>query len=182
MSCAACAARVEKAVKKVEGVSSCAVNLLTNSMGVEGTADSQKVVEAVVAAGYGAQLKLSGGTASAPSGMLAGPKSAARESDELSDTQSPALLRRLCFSLAFLLPLMYLSMGRAMLGFPLPKFLEQNPLAVGLAQLLLSAAVLVINQKFLTGGIGSLFRPTWTALSRSEAEPALFTAPRFCSR
>ncbi|MBQ7618905.1 MAG: cation-translocating P-type ATPase, partial [Treponema sp.] len=151
MSCAACAARVEKAVKKVEGVSSCAVNLLTNSMGVEGTADSQKVVEAVVAAGYGAELKRSGGT-------LAGPKNAARESDELSDTQSPALLKRLCFSLAFLLPLMYLSMGRAMLGFPLPKFLEQNPLAIGLAQLLLSAAVLVINQKFFTGGIGSLFR------------------------
>ena len=151
MSCAACAARVEKAVKKVEGVSSCAVNLLTNSMGVEGTADSQKVVEAVVAAGYGAELKRSGGT-------LAGPKNAARESDELSDTQSPALIKRLCFSLAFLLPLMYLSMGRAMLGFPLPKFLEQNPLAIGLAQMLLSAAVLVINQKFFTGGIGSLFR------------------------
>ena len=151
MSCAACAARVEKAVKKVEGVSSCAVNLLTNSMGVEGTADSQKVVEAVVAAGYGAELKRSGG-------MAASPKNAARESDELSDTQSPALLKRLCFSLAFLLPLMYLSMGRAMLGFPLPKFLEQNPLAIGLAQMLLSAAVLVINQKFFTGGIGSLFR------------------------
>ncbi len=158
MSCAACAARVEKAVKKVEGVSSCAVNLLTNSMGVEGTADSQKVVEAVVAAGYGAELKRSGGTASASGGMLAGPKSAAQESDELSDAQSPALLKRLCFSLAFLLPLMYLSMGRAMLGFPLPKFLEQNPLAIGLAQLLLSAAVLVINQKFFIGGIGSLFR------------------------
>lgn len=158
MSCAACAARVEKAVKKVEGVSSCAVNLLTNSMGVEGTADSQKVVEAVVAAGYGAELKRSGGTASAPGGMLAGPKNAARESDELSDAQSPALLKRLCFSLAFLLPLMYLSMGRAMVGFPLPKFLEQNPLAIGLAQMLLSAAVLVINQKFFTGGIGSLFR------------------------
>ncbi len=151
MSCAACAARVEKAVKKVEGVSSCAVNLLTNSMGVEGTADSQKVVEAVVAAGYGAELKRSGG-------MLEGPKSASRESDELSDSQSPALIKRLCFSLAFLLPLMYLSMGRAMLGFPLPKFLEQNPLAIGLAQMLLSAAVLVINQKFFTGGIGSLFR------------------------
>ena len=158
MSCAACAARVEKAVKKVEGVSSCAVNLLTNSMGVEGTADSQKIIQAVVAAGYGAELKRSGGIASAPSGMLAGPKNAARESDELSDAQSPALLKRLCFSLAFLLPLMYLSMGRAMLGFPLPKFLEQNPLAIGLAQMLLSAAVLVINQKFFTGGIGSLFR------------------------
>lgn len=158
MSCAACAARVEKAVKKVEGVSSCAVNLLTNSMGVEGTADSQKVVEAVVAAGYGAELKRSGGTASASGGMLEGPKSAAQESDGLSDTQSPALLKRLCFSLIFLFPLMYLSMGRAMLGFPLPKFLEENALAIGLAQLLLSAAVLVINQKFFTGGIGALLR------------------------
>ena len=161
MSCAACAARVEKAVKKVEGVSSCAVNLLTNSMGVEGTADSQKVVEAVVAAGYGAELK--GGTLADPKSAaenksFPSPKSATLESDELSDAQSPTLLKRLCFSLAFLLPLMYLSMGRAMLGFPLPKFLEQNPLAVGLAQLLLSAAVLVINQKFFTGGIGSLFR------------------------
>ncbi len=163
MSCAACAARVEKAVKKVEGVSSCAVNLLTNSMGVEGTADSQKVVEAVVAAGYGAELKRSGGMLAGPKSAaenksFSSPKSAAQESDELSDAQSPALLKRLCFSLAFLLPLMYLSMGRAMLGFPFPKFLEQNPLAVGLSQLLLSAAVLVINQKFFTGGIGSLFR------------------------
>ena len=161
MSCAACAARVEKAVKKVEGVSSCAVNLLTNSMGVEGTADSQKVVEAVVAAGYGAELK--GGTTSSTGGAdkqksFASQRSGASDADDLADTQSPALLRRLCFSLAFLLPLMYLSMGRAMLGFPLPKFLEQNPLSVGLAQLLLSAAVLVINQKFFTGGIGSLLR------------------------
>ena len=120
MSCAACAARVEKAVKKVEGVSSCAVNLLTNSMGVEGTADSQKVVEAVVAAGYGAELKRSGGTASSTGGAdkqksFASQRSGASDADDLADTQSPALLRRLCFSLAFLLPLMYLSMGRAML-------------------------------------------------------------------
>ena len=163
MSCAACAARVEKAVKKVEGVSSCAVNLLTNSMGVEGTADSQKVVEAVVAAGYGAELKRSGGTTSSTGGAdkqksFASQRSGASDADDLADTQSPTLIRRLCFSLAFLLPLMYLSMGRAMLGFPLPKFLEQNPLAVGLAQAFLSAAVLVINQKFFTGGIGSLFR------------------------
>ena len=163
MSCAACAARVEKAVKKVEGVSSCAVNLLTNSMGVEGTADSQKIIQAVVAAGYGAELKRSSGMLAGPKSAaenksFPSPKSAAQESDEFSDAQSPTLLKRLCFSLAFLLPLMYLSMGRAMLGFPLPKFLEQNPLAIGLAQMLLSAAVLVINQKFFTGGIGSLFR------------------------
>ena len=161
MSCAACAARVEKAVKKVEGVSSCAVNLLTNSLGVEGSASPQKIIQAVVDAGYGAELK--GGTASSTGGAdkqksFASQRSGASDADDLADTQSPALLRRLCFSLAFLLPLMYLSMGRAMLGFPLPKFLEQNPLAVGLAQLLLSAAVLVINQKFFTGGIGSLLR------------------------
>jgi len=161
MSCAACAARVEKAVGKVDGVSSCSVNLLTNSLGVEGSASPQKIIQAVVDAGYGAELK--GGTASSTGGAdeqksFASQRSGASETDDLVDTQSPALLRRLCFSLAFLLPLMYLSMGRAMLGFPLPKFLEQNPLAVGLAQAFLSAAVLVINQKFFTNGIGSLLR------------------------
>ena len=161
MSCAACAARVEKAVGKVDGVSSCSVSLLTNSLGVEGSASPQKIIQAVVDAGYGAELK--GGTASSTGGAdkqksFASQRSGASDADDLADTQSPALLRRLCFSLAFLLPLMYLSMGRAMLGFPLPKFLEQNPLAVGLAQAFLSAAVLVINQKFFTNGIGSLFR------------------------
>lgn len=161
MSCAACAARVEKAVGKVDGVSSCSVNLLTNSLGVEGSASPQKIIQAVVDAGYGAELK--GGTASSTGGAdkqksFASQRSGASGADDLADTQSPALLRRLCFSLAFLLPLMYLSMGRAMLGFPLPKFLEQNPLAVGLAQAFLSAAVLVINQKFFTNGIGSLLR------------------------
>ena len=154
MSCAACAARVEKAVKKVGGVSSCAVSLLTNSLAVEGGADPQEIIQAVVDAGYGAELK--GGTGEQKS--FASQRSGASDADGLADTQSPALLKRLCFSLAFLLPLMYLSMGRAMLGFPLPKFLEQNPLAIGLAQLLLSAAVLVINQKFFTGGIGALLR------------------------
>ncbi len=161
MSCAACAARVEKAVGKVDGVSSCSVNLLTNSLGVEGSASPQKIIQAVVDAGYGAELK--GGTTSSTGGAdkqksFASQRSGASGADDLADTQSPALLKRLCFSLAFLLPLMYLSMGRAMLGFPLPKFLEQNPLAVGLAQAFLSAAVLVINQKFFTGGIGSLLR------------------------
>ncbi len=161
MSCAACAARVEKAVGKVDGVSSCSVNLLTNSLGVEGSVSPQKIIQAVVDAGYGAELK--GGTTSSTGGAdkqksFASQRSGASDADDLADTQSPALLRRLCFSLAFLLPLMYLSMGRAMLGFPLPKFLEQNPLAVGLAQAFLSAAVLVINQKFFTGGIGSLLR------------------------
>lgn len=164
MSCAACAARVEKAVGKVDGVSSCSVNLLTNSLGVEGSASPQKIIQAVVDAGYGAELK--GGTTSSTGGAdeqksFASQRSgasSATETDDLVDTQSPALLRRLCFSLVFLLPLMYLSMGRAMLGFPLPKFLEQNPLAVGLAQAFLSAAVLVINQKFFTNGIGSLLR------------------------
>lgn len=161
MSCAACAARVEKAVGKVDGVSSCSVSLLTNSLGVEGSASPQKIIQAVVDAGYGTELK--GGTPSSTGGAdkqksFASQRSGASDADDLADTQSPALIRRLCFSLAFLLPLMYLSMGRAMLGFPLPKFLEQNPLAVGLAQAFLSAAVLVINQKFFTGGIGSLLR------------------------
>lgn len=161
MSCAACAARVEKAVGKVDGVSSCSVNLLTNSLGVEGSASPQKIIQAVVDAGYGAELK--GGTAYSMGGAdeqksFASQRSGASDADDLADTQSPALLRRLCFSLAFLLPLMYISMGRAMLGFSLPKFLEENPLAVGLAQAFLSAAVLVINQKFFTNGIGSLLR------------------------
>ena len=170
MSCAACAARVEKAVKKVGGVTSCAVSLLTNSMGVEGSADPQEIIQAVQAAGYGAELKdgernqesdASSKNAARQQKSFASQRSrrAPSANDEpLADTESPALLKRLCLSLVFLLPLMYLSMGRAMLGFPLPKFLEQNPLAIGLAQLLLSAAVLVANQKFFTGGIGSLLR------------------------
>ena len=144
MSCAACSARVEKAVSGVEGVTSCSVSLLTNSMGVEGTASPQAVIAAVEKAGYGASLK----------GAKAA-RAAADAEDELKDTETPGLKRRLLASLGFLLLLMYISMGHTMAGFPLPPFLE-NPVAMGLAQLLLAAVVMVINQKFFISGFRSL--------------------------
>ena len=144
MSCAACSARVEKAVSGVEGVTSCSVSLLTNSMGVEGTASPQAVIAAVEKAGYGASLK----------GAKAA-RAAADAEDELKDTETPGLKRRLLASLGFLLLLMYISMGHTMAGFPLPSFLE-NPVAMGLAQLLLAAVVMVINQKFFISGFRSL--------------------------
>ena len=146
MSCAACSARVEKAVSGVEGVTSCSVSLLTNSMGVEGTASPQAVIAAVEKAGYGASLK----------GAKAA-RAAADAEDELKDTETPGLKRRLLASLGFLLLLMYISMGHTMAGFPLPSFLE-NPVAMGLAQLLLAAVVMVINQKFFISGFRSLLR------------------------
>ncbi len=139
MSCAACSARVEKAVSAVEGVTACSVSLLTNSMGVEGTAKPEAIIAAVEAAGYGAKQK---GTAKKPSDP----------SGELADRESPVLLRRLIISLVFLLPLMYLSMGHAMWGWPLPFWLEHNPVAVGISQLLLSAIIMVVNQKFFISG------------------------------
>ncbi len=144
MSCAACSARVEKAVSGVEGVTSCSVSLLTNSMGVEGTASPQAVIAAVEKAGYGASLK----------GAKAA-RAAADAEEELKDTETPGLKRRLLASLGFLLLLMYISMGHTMAGFPLPSFLE-NPVAMGLAQLLLAAVVMVINQKFFISGFRSL--------------------------
>ena len=146
MSCAACSARVEKAVSGVEGVTSCSVSLLTNSMGVEGTASPQAVIAAVEKAGYGASLK----------GAKAA-RAAADAEEELKDTETPGLKRRLLASLGFLLLLMYISMGHTMAGFPLPSFLE-NPVAMGLAQLLLAAVVMVINQKFFISGFRSLLR------------------------
>ena len=139
MSCAACSARVEKAVSSVEGVSSCSVSLLTNSMGVEGTASDTAIIEAVKNAGYGASLK--------------GAKTAAKTSDdELKDTETPAMKRRLAASLIFLIVLMYISMGHMMFGAPLPAFMEGNHIMMGLAQLLLAAIVMVINQKFFING------------------------------
>ena len=141
MSCAACSARVEKAVSGVEGVTACSVNLLTHSMGVEGTADTAAVVAAVEAAGYGASLK--GEEKSAVAGG----------DDEIRDTETPALKRRLIASRGFLTVLMYVSMGHTMWGWPLPPFFEGNPLATGLLQLLLSAAVIVINQRFFISGL-----------------------------
>ena len=140
MSCAACSARVEKAVSAVEGVTSCSVNLLTGSMGVEGNVSADAVIAAVEAAGYGASEK---GTKSA---------AAPSESDALKDRESPTLLRRLIASLILLIPLMYLSMGHTMWGWPIPDFLGNNPVAIGIVQLLLTAAVMVINQKFFVNG------------------------------
>ena len=144
MSCAACSARVEKAVGKVEGVSQCAVSLLTNSMQVEGSASLEAIIAAVEAAGYGASLH---DKAAAP---------AAREEKSPADAERAALRRRLIASLAFLLPLMYMSMGHMMWGFPLPSFLASDHVAMGLAQLLLTAAVMVINQKFFVSGARGL--------------------------
>lgn len=137
MSCAACSARVEKAVNAVEGVTSCTVSLLTNSMGVEGNASPQAVIAAVSAAGYGATLYGEG---------------TAKADNSAEDKTANTLLRRLVASLCFLLPLMYLSMGHNMLGLSLPAFFEETPLAIGLAQLLLAAVVMVINQRFFING------------------------------
>ena len=145
MSCAACSARVEKAVKGVPGVTSCAVSLLTNSMGVEGTADEKAIVAAVEAAGYGAR----------PKGARKNADSAPAE-DALADRETPVLKKRLFRSLAFLLLLMYLSMGHSMAGFPVPAFLE-NPVSMALTQLLIAVVVMLLNAKFFTSGFKSLF-------------------------
>ncbi len=147
MSCAACSARVEKAVSKVPGVVSCSVSLLTNSMGVEGTAAPGAVISAVQEAGYGASLKgakTQGGAALAE--------------DALQDHETPALKKRLVMSLGFLLVLMYFSMGHMMWGWPLPGWFEGNHVAVGLVQLILSGIIMVINQKFFISGFKSLAR------------------------
>ena len=149
MSCAACSARVEKAVSKVEGVTSCSVSLLTNSMGVEGTAADQAIIQAVEAAGYGASVK---GEATEHSGA----SSMAAEEEMLKDHDTPVLKRRLLASLGFLIVLMYFSMGHMMWGWPLPAFFENNHIAMGLVQLLLTGIVMVINQKFFVSGFTSL--------------------------
>ncbi|MBQ9745471.1 MAG: heavy metal translocating P-type ATPase [Clostridia bacterium] len=144
MSCAACSARVEKAVLGVEGVTSCSVSLLTNSMGVEGTASEKDIIAAVENAGYGASKK----------GSEA--KTANPDEDALADKETPVLVKRLVSSLVFVALLMYVSMGYTMWGFPLPSFFENNPIAVGLTQLLLAAIVMVINQKFFINGFKGL--------------------------
>ncbi len=148
MSCAACSARVEKAVAKVRGVTSVSVSLLTNTMGVEGTASDADIVGAVRDAGYGASPKK-------PSGS-AGRGGAAAE-DALKDLETPRLKKRLFASLGFLVVLMYVAMGHTMWHWPLPPFLEKNPVAVGLTQMLLAAIVMVINQRFFISGCRSLF-------------------------
>lgn len=175
MSCAACSARVEKAVSKVPGVSSCSVSLLTNSMGVEGTASDAEIIRAVVDAGYGAEVKSGtgssgngkkafggvSGTCSGASCSLAGSSAsaaanagvaAAEADDALKDRETPVLRKRLIWSLVFLLPLMYISMGHTMWGWPLPSLMSGKPAMTALAQLILAAIVMVINQKFFISG------------------------------
>ena len=163
MSCAACSARVEKAVSAVPGVTACSVSLLTNSMGVEGTASAQDIIAAVQAAGYGA----------APKGSA--PAAAAAEADPLEDRETPVLKRRLFASLGFLLVLMYLSMGHTMWGWPLPAFFEGNPIAIGLTQLLLSGIVMLINQKFFRSG----FKALWNKAPNMDTLVALGSAASF---
>ncbi len=143
MSCAACQARVEKAVSGLPGVESCAVSLLTNSMGVEGTADEKSVIAAVEAAGYGASVK-------------GAEKNTAADDETLADRETPLLRKRLFASLGFLIILMYMSMGHMMWGWPLPAFMDGNHVAMGLAQLLLTVMIMVINQKFFVSGFRGL--------------------------
>ena len=147
MSCAACSARVEKAVTKVPGVTACSVSLLTNAMGVEGTATDEAIIQAVVEAGYGASVKGSERSAAA---------STAEQEDALADHETPVLKRRLWWSIGFLVVLMYISMGHVMWGWPLPAALADNAMALALIELLLTGAVMIINQKFFVSGFKSL--------------------------
>ena len=158
MSCAACSSRVEKAVSKVEGVENCSVSLLTNSMGVEGTASDEAVIKAVEDAGYGASLKTSH-TASDKSGTSQKSGSQgmyASQDDMLKDRLTPVLKKRLITSVGFLIVLMYISMGHMMWGWPLPSILEGNHVAMGLIQMLLTIIIMVINQKFFISGFKGL--------------------------
>lgn len=167
MSCASCSTRVEKAVGKIDGVTSCSVNLLTNSMGVEGTATDGEIIRAVEDAGYGAMAKHAGPGRSAGQGSCSGSGnsplagsgaqgSAGSDMSGLEDHETPVLKRRFLASLGFLLVLMYFSMGHMMWGWPVPEFFAHNHLAVGLLQLLLTGIVMVINQKFFISGWKSL--------------------------
>ena len=178
MSCAACSARVEKAVSKVEGVTSCSVSLLTNSMGVEGTAGAESIIAAVEKAGYGASRKagksVSGagpinesGYDTAKNGTAIEAYNSGKHNDVgkadhsaeeamLEDRETPVLKKRLIYSIVFLLPLMYMSMGHMMWGWPLPSFLDGNHVAMGLTQMLLTIIIMVINQKFFKSGFISL--------------------------
>ena len=165
MSCAACSARVEKAVSKVAGVNACSVSLLTNSMGVEGTAAAEAVIRAVEEAGYGAAVKGSGAQRSTH----------AAEEALLRDQETPVLKRRLWYSIAFLVLLMYFSMGHMMWNFPVPAILEQNHVAMGLIQLLLTIAVMVMNQKFFISGFKSL----WHRAPNMDTLVALGSAAAF---
>ena len=143
MSCAACSSRVEKAVSKVEGVQSCSVSLLTNSMGVEGSASEESIIAAVEKAGYGASV-------------AGGEKKQSAENEQLKDKDTPVLMHRLIASVGFLVVLMYISMGHMMWGWPLPNFFTDNHIAMGLVQLLLCVIIMVINQKFFINGFKGL--------------------------
>ena len=150
MSCAACSSRVEKAVSGVPGVTACSVSLLTNSMGVEGTASSADIIKAVQDAGYGASVKGAGKEGSVQAQSL-------DAEEALKDHETPVLKRRLWYSVGFLIVLMYFSMGHMMWGWPLPAFFDGNHVAMGLIQLILTAIVMVINQKFFISGFKSLW-------------------------
>lgn len=151
MSCAACSARVEKAVSKVPGVTSCSVSLLTNSMGVEGNATDQEIIKAVVDAGYGASVKDGRSEKNGQS------NSAAASEEALADHETPILKKRLLYSAGFLLVLMYFSMGHMMWNWPLPAFMDGNHVMMGLVQLYLTVIIMIINQKFFINGFKSLF-------------------------
>ena len=161
MSCAACSARVEKAVSKLEGVDACSVSLLTNTMGVEGTVSAEAVIQAVEQAGYGASKKEKGRTAGGSAGdgvRIASTEGGTAAGEEmLKDRETPVLKKRLWASLGFLIVLMYFSMGHMMWNWPIPRVLEGNHVAMGLLQLILSAIIMVINQKFFISGFKSLW-------------------------
>ena len=165
MSCAACSTRVEKAVMAVDGVKTCSVSLLTNSMGVEGTADAAEIIAAVQRAGYDAEVKNKRKAANSQS-----------EEDDLKDMETPVLIRRLAASAGFLAVLMYISMGHMMWGWPLPASLENNQVAMGLLQLLLTGAIMVINQKFFISGFKSL----WNRAPNMDALVAMGASAAFC--
>ena len=163
MSCAACSARVEKAVSKLGGVSSCTVNLLTNSMAVDGSASEQEIIAAVRSAGYDAAVK--------------GKTQTAKKPDDIKDTETPKILRRLIASLVFLLILMYFSMGHMMLGLPVPPFFEGNHLALGMLQMILSA---IVNFSSAASRVCCTSRRIWTPSSPSVRESRFCTARSFC--
>lgn len=170
MSCAACQARVEKAVSKVEGVDSCSVSLLTNTMGVNGSASPEDIIRAVTDAGYGARLKADDAVKSASGSSYAADEAA------LEDRETPVLKKRLIASIGFLLVLMYFSMGHMMWGWPLPAFFEGNHVAMGLIQMILAAIVMVINQKFFISG----FRGLIHGAPNMDTLVAMGSAASFC--
>ncbi|MBR2540824.1 MAG: heavy metal translocating P-type ATPase [Mogibacterium sp.] len=171
MSCAACQARVEKAVSAVPGVDSCAVSLLTNSMGVEGSTAPEDIIKAVTDAGYGARLK-----ADAPASSASSQATYAAEEAALEDHETPLLRKRLIYSLGFLIVLMYFSMGHMMWGWPIPSFFEGNHIAMGLLQMILASIVMVINQKFFINGFRGLIHRS----PNMDTLVAMGSAASFC--